>query len=146
MVKKLQTPFANPDVAVVFASYPQKLRTKLMLVRQLIYTVAAETEGVGEIEETLKWGQPSYLTSQTKSGSTIRIDQIRNREDQYAIYFHCQTSLVDTFKEIYGNIFKYEGNRSIIFSLNDPVPVAELSHCISLALRYHRDKKLRKHM
>jgi hypothetical protein len=65
----------NPEVAAVFNSYPQNIRTKLMFLRQLILETAASTEGVGELEETLKWGEPSYLTSKTKSGSTIRIDR-----------------------------------------------------------------------
>lgn len=93
------------------------------------------------MEETLKWGQPSYLTTQSKSGSTIRIDLVKSQEGQYAIYFHCQTTLVETFKEIYRNKFKYEGNRSIVFRENDAVPVKELGHCISLALTYHLNKR-----
>ncbi len=50
------------------------------------------------------------------------------------MYFHCQTTLVDTFKEIYHTQFEFNGNRSIIFSVETPVPVDELSHCISMAL------------
>lgn len=34
---------------------------------------AASTDGGGPIEETLKWGDPAYVTSATKSGSTIRV-------------------------------------------------------------------------
>lgn len=44
-------------------------------------------------------------------------------------------------REIYRNKFKYEGNRSIVFSENDDVPVKELGHCISLALTYHLNKR-----
>ena len=143
-MKKREPNIENPEVAAVFASYPAALREKLLLLRQMILSVAAETAGVGKIEETLKWGQPSYLTSQTKSGSTIRIDQIRSQSGLYAVYFHCQTTLVDTFKEIYGDVFQYEGNRCIIFSEHDPIPEAELSHCLSLALTYHRNNKQRR--
>lgn len=52
------------------------------------------------------------------------------------MYFHCQTTLVDTFKEIYHAQFEFSGTRSIIFSVGNPVPVDELSHCISMALTY----------
>jgi len=117
------------------------VKKKLLFLRQLIFDVAAETEGVGQVEETLKWGQPSYLTVSPKSGSTIRIDQVKSQEGQYAMYFHCQTTLVDTFKEIYANEFRFEGNRSIIFNVGDQVPVQALSHCIAMALTYHLDKK-----
>ena len=57
------------------------------------------------------------------------------------MYFHCQTTLIDTFKEMFRDNFKFEGNRSIVFDETGEVPVKELSHCILLALTYHRDKK-----
>ena len=131
----------NPHVAAVFDAYPAELRQKLLFLRQLIFDVALKTEGVGELEETLKWGQPSYLTTQTKSGSLIRLDRINNQPGKYAMYFHCQTTLVDTFKEMYGNKFKFEGNRCIVFGVKDKVPVSQLRHCISMALTYKLDKK-----
>ena len=131
----------SPEVARVFETYPKELKTKLLFLRQLIFDVASETEGVGELQETLKWGQPSYLTSQSKSGSAIRIDHVKLRPGRYAMYFHCQTTLVDTFKEMFRGAFEFEGNRAIVFEKTDRVPVKELRHCISLALTYHLDKK-----
>ena len=131
----------NPDVVAVFETYPKRVRTKLLFLRQLIFDVASKTEGVGELEETLKWGQPSYLTTKSKSGSLVRIDRIRSQPGKYAMYFHCQTTLVDTFKEMFRDEFKFEGNRSIVFEETDNVPVKELRHCVSLALTYHLNKK-----
>ncbi|MEW6684546.1 MAG: DUF1801 domain-containing protein [Nitrospirota bacterium] len=131
----------NPEVAAIFGAYPEKVRPKPMFLRQLIFDVASRTDGVGELEETLKWGQPSYLTTQTKSGSLVRIDQIKSQEGKYAVYFHCQTTLVDTFREMYRGQFEFEGNRSIIFTEKEEVPVEELSHCIAMALTYHLNKK-----
>ena len=131
----------NPGVAAVFEAYPKEVKPKLMFLRQLIFDVASRTDGVGELEETLKWGQPSYLTAQTKSGSLVRIDQIKAQEGKYAMFFHCQTTLVDTFKEMYRGQFEFGGNRSIIFNTNDKVPVDELSQCISMALTYHLNKR-----
>ncbi|MBW2565203.1 MAG: DUF1801 domain-containing protein [Deltaproteobacteria bacterium] len=132
----------NPEVAAVFKSYPKKIRAKLMFLRQLILEIASVTEGVGELEETLKWGEPSYLTPKTKSGSTIRIDWKKTQEEQYAMYFKCTANLVIAFKERYPTEFKYGGNRSIIFKIDDEIPVKELKSCISLALTYHLNKKL----
>ncbi len=96
-------------------------------------------DGVDDLEETLKWGEPSYVT---KAGSTIRIGWKKNKPKQYAMLFHCKTKLVDTFKELYQDKFKFEGNRAIIFHEKDEVPVEELKHCISLSLTYHRRKHL----
>ena len=86
----------NPEVAAVFGAYPKEVKQKLLFLRQLIFDVASRTDGVGELKETLKWGQPSYLTTQTKSGSLVRIDQIKSQTGKYAMYFHCQTTLIDT--------------------------------------------------
>lgn len=141
---KKQKTFGNAEVAAVFDAYPKVVKTKLMFLRQLIFDVASETDGVGELEEALRWGQPSYLTTKSKSGSLIRIDQIKSQEGKYAMYFHCQTTLVDTFKEMFRDEFKFEGNRAILFDENDEVPVKELRHCISLALTYHHQSL--KHM
>ena len=112
-----------------------------MELRQLIFKVASRTEGVGEVEETLKWGQPSYITRQTKSGSTIRIGRDKHTDGDYGIYFHCGTTLVDTFKEIYGCKFTYEKNRAIVFFKNEQLPTREIADCIAMALTYHRNKK-----
>jgi hypothetical protein len=136
--------FRNRDVDAVFQAYPGDLRTKLMFLRTLILDTAAATDGVGEVEEALKWGQPSYLTARSRSGSTIRIDQVRSEPAQYAMYFHCQTNLVATFRELYPDDFQYVGNRSIVFDVNDQIPEGALRHCISLALTYHLRKTSRR--
>ena len=94
-------PFENPAVAQVFETYPPSARRKLMALRDLIFQTAASTEGVGEIEETLKWGVPAYVTSKTRSGSTVRIDWKKSNPTQYAMYFHCQTNLVETFRTLF---------------------------------------------
>ena len=132
-----------PEVAAVFNSYPQEIKGKLMYLRQLIFDTAASIECVGEIEETLKWGEPSYLTSQTKIGSTIRIAWKTSQNRQYAMYFKCTANLVPAFKEKYPGKFKFGGNRSIDFTIDDEVPEKELKKCIALALTYHRNKKLK---
>ena len=71
--RRSSTPIANAVVGLVFASYPPDTRRKLLGLRQLVLDTAAATEGVGEIEETLKWGEPAYATTQSRSGSTLRL-------------------------------------------------------------------------
>lgn len=127
----------NPEVAAVFAAYPKKFRTKLMFLRKLIFDTAAETEGVGELEETLKWGEPSYRTVKSKIGSTIRINWKESLGEQYAMYFTCTTLLVPTFRKMYPTEFRYIKNRGVVFNLNEKIPVEKLRHCIKLALTYH---------
>ena len=132
--------FENTAVASTFESYPPGMRRKLLALRALIFETAASTPGVGKLEETLKWGEPAYLTSETKSGSTIRIDWKRSSPSQYAMYFNCQTNLVDTFRGLFPGEFAFEGNRAIVFGESDVVAVDALSLCIAAALTYHRSK------
>ena len=136
---KKQKIFATPEITEKFASYPSKLRSNLLSLRELIFDVASKTKEVGELEEALRWGEPSYLTTESNSGSMIRINKSKF-EGQYAMYFHCQTSLVDTFREIYPEL-TYRGNRAIVFNENEKIPVDKIKHCISLALTYNLHKK-----
>ncbi len=129
----------NPAVAKVFRSYPEGIRQKLMHLRQLIIDVASETSSIGDLDETLKWGEPSYLA---KEGSTVRLAWKESKPAYYGVYFNCNTKLVDTFKEVYSDIFNFEGNRAIVFHRNDTVPATALKHCIALSLQYHKIKHL----
>lgn len=129
----------NAAVAEVFNNYPKHMREKLMFLRQLVLQTASETEDVETVEETLKWGEPSYVS---KNGSTLRMGWKQANPHQYAMYFNCRTRLVDTFKELYRDQFKFAGNRAIIFDEDDEIPVNELKHCISLSLTYRRRKHL----
>jgi len=129
----------NPQVKLKFESYPEAIKPKLEYLRQLIIGVAKDTESITAIEETLKWGEPSYLV---KKGSTLRIDWKAKTPDQYAMYFKCTSKLVETIREVYTNRFNYEKNRAILFNLNDSVPEKELKTCIGLALNYHSIKQL----
>ncbi|WJR77977.1 DUF1801 domain-containing protein [Bradyrhizobium sp. NP1] len=138
-MRKRQRAIGDPAVAAVFAACPEPVRSRLLALRRLILDTAQRTDGVGAIEETLKWGQPSYLTSASKSGSTVRIDGVKSVPNQYAIYFHCQTSLVETFRELYPEL-SYGGNRSILLDAGDELPEAALRHCVALALTYHLNK------
>tara|TARA_R110001583_G_scaffold16561_22_gene68006 strand:- start:21656 stop:22072 length:417 start_codon:yes stop_codon:yes gene_type:complete len=121
-----------------FETYPESISVLLNCIRDLIFSVAKQ-DGISNITETLKWGEPSYTSS---IGSTIRFDWKAKYPDQYCIYFNCKTSLVDTFKEMYGDTFTYGGNRAIIFKIDQDVPLTELAHCISLSLRYKKIKHL----
>lgn len=131
--------FADPAVAAVFAACPAcpaGTRKRLLALRELVFDVAAKTDGVGPLTETLKWGQPSYLTEETRSGTTVRIDRLKKGEG-YALYVHCQSGLVPKFRELYGDTFRYEGKRALLFETDTRLPLPELRHCIGLALTHH---------
>lgn len=127
------------EVQAAFAKMPKKQRESLLVLRQLIFVTAKETPAVGSLLETLKWGQPAYLTEQTKSGSTIRLGLFG--EDQVAIFFHCGTTLVEGFREVFGDILAFSKNRAIVLSPDHPLPEDHLRYCIHTALTYHISKR-----
>lgn len=129
----------NPNVTEVFDSYPQAAKEKMLFLRGLVFEAASENGSAIAIEETIKWGEPSYLSPQ---GSTVRMAWKASYPEQYVLYFHCQTTLVDTFKELYGDELTFEGNRAIVFPIHKKINAEIVKHCIFLALTYHQRKHL----
>ena len=133
---------AMPEaVAEVFASFPAEVRPRLADLRRLILDTAASVTGAGPLTETLKWGEPAYLTEATKSGTTIRIGWKPASPDRCALLFHCQTSLVEDFRRLFDGDLTFEGNRAVVVPRTGPLPEAALRRCIAMALTYHRDRK-----
>ncbi|MBK8944421.1 MAG: DUF1801 domain-containing protein [Ignavibacteriae bacterium] len=139
-MKKLKI-ITNKSVKEKFGKYPKNIKPKINHLRKLIMDVAKSDESILEIEETLKWGEPSYLS---KHGSTLRIDWKEKNPNQYAMYFKCTSKLVPTFKEVFSDLFKYENSRAILFDLDEAIPEEKLKICISLSLNYHKVKNLPK--
>ncbi|MEH6454279.1 MAG: DUF1801 domain-containing protein, partial [Psychromonas sp.] len=126
------------NVKQKFEAYPDNIAILLGNIRDLIFSVA-EQDGISELTETLKWGQPSYISN---IGSTIRFDWDSKYPEQYCVYFNCNSSLVETFKEVFADIFTYQDNRAIVFKTDQKVPVIQLAQCISMSLRYKKIKHL----
>ena len=52
----------NPKVKPIMNNYPELVRDKIFILRDIILETAQEIDEIKEMEETLKWGEPSYLT------------------------------------------------------------------------------------
>jgi Domain of unknown function (DU1801) len=124
------------DVAAAFAGFPERVRARLLEARDLVFEAAAGIEGVGPLTETLKWGEPAYLTEDTRTGSTIRLGWFRSSERKCALLFNCRTTLVDDFRERFPGMFTYEKSRAILLDVREPLPKAPLSVCLGMALTY----------
>jgi hypothetical protein len=133
-----RSPPMPADVAAAFATFPERVHARLLEVRDLVLETAADIEGVGPLTETLKWGEPAYLTEATRSGSTIRLGWFRSSERECAVLFNCRTTLVDDFRKRFPGVFTYEKNRAILLDEREPLPKAALSTCVGMALTYHR--------
>ncbi len=127
----------NPDTRDVFSSYSDDVAKTCLQIRDLIYQVAEELPEVGQITEALKWGQPSYLTEESKSGTTIRLGPVKDRPDYCGVYVHCQTNLIEGFRQAFDDEFEFEKNRAILIPVNRDLPKDALALCIKDALTYH---------
>ncbi|MCB1756931.1 MAG: DUF1801 domain-containing protein [Gammaproteobacteria bacterium] len=139
MKTTVEPAFHNQAVAAYFDACPPALKSKLLLLRRLIVETAETINSVDKLEETLKWGEPAYLT---RHGSTIRIAVVKASQTRFAMFFNCKTNLIDTFREIYRDTFNFEGNRAIVFSPDEDIAADALKDCIAIALTYHKRKHL----
>lgn len=127
--------FQDAHVQAKFDDYPAAVRVQLLQLRQWVFDCAKE-HGLS-ITESLKWGQPSYASTQ---GSPVRMDA--RGDEQFALYFNCNTSLVETIKELHGNAFCYEGKRALVFNTHDDLNEAAIKHALLLALTYKQRRHL----
>ncbi|WP_248722775.1 DUF1801 domain-containing protein [Seonamhaeicola sp. ML3] len=130
---------SNPKVEHIFENYPNSVKTQMLFLRDLILETANEMEEITQLEETLKWGEPSYIA---KHGSTLRIHWSSKSPNQYAMYFQCTSRLVTTFRLVFRDTFSFDGKRAIVFKLGDSINEEALKQCIKATLNYHKVKHL----
>lgn len=131
------------EVNRAFGALPAPIGKRLLQVRALVFAIAAKHDEVGQLTETLKWGEPAYLTDESGSGSTIRLGRLKDSEHA-AILFNCKTTLIDTFRERFPDQFEYRQTRALLLPVEGTLPKRELSVCLSLALTYHLDRRGKK--
>ena len=134
----MSTPPMPHPVAAAFDAMPGDVRDALLPIRKRLFAVADAT-GTGPLSETLKWGEPAYLTEATKAGSTVRLGISGGRA---AVFFNCNTALVDGFRSDFPEAFDYVGNRALLVGANTDDAVLDI--CLTRALTYHRTKRKRR--
>ena len=134
---KVTVPAMPLAVAAVFAAYPAPVRRRMLRLRALIFEVAARTDGVGVLTETLRWGEPAYRTEQTGSGSPVRLGFKPRSPDTLALHFICTTTLVTSFRREFEGELNFEGTRSIVFDVREALPLRPIKACLAAALTYH---------
>ncbi|WP_417600299.1 DUF1801 domain-containing protein [Pararhodobacter oceanensis] len=138
-------PAPSQTVAAAFARYPAELQATFAAIRALIFEVAAGSDSIGPLTETLKWGEPAYLTEASGSGSTIRLGTVKSAPECCAVLFNCQTSLVESFRSQFEGVFTFDKNRALIVPHGDMAsadfPRDALAQCLHSALTYHHRER-----
>ena len=140
-MSRLVAPSAPANVQAAFDALPAAPRAYLGKLRTLIRDTASKTPGVGPLTETLKWGEPAFLTEATKSGTTIRLGWKPATPTTAQLLVHCSTTLVNEWRDLYAGTLAFSGTRAILLDLTAPLPRPELAHCIAMALTYHSRKQ-----
>lgn len=131
------TPFANDAVRVAFDAIPEQDRAGLLQLRDLIFETAERLDTVPSVTEDLRWGQPAYLTP-ARVGSTIRLGQPKT--GGFALYAHCQTTIISDFAEAYPGWDQFDGNRAVLFTDTKQIDPVRHGALIESALTYHLRK------
>lgn len=121
----------------ILQSSPVKVRQALLDLHNRILDLAEDTNHT-PLQISVKWGQVSYASA---AGTPLRLGWSAQDSSQYYLFVHCQTRLIPTIKEVYGERFVYQGNRAIVLDIRHKVP-SELDHVIALAFNYKQIKNL----
>lgn len=125
-------------VSRTYAEFLPLAQQNILTLRTWVLAEAARDDRVGKIEEALKWGQPSFVVSKPRSGTTLRLAQmLKSPTYDFGLFVPCQTSLIETCRDMFGDVFNYDGNRGLLFANGGTLPESELRHFIALALTYY---------
>ena len=125
-----------PEIQVAYDAFPPSDRSGAMALRALIFETAENISGLSAPTECLRWGQPSYITP---IGSTLRIGIPKS--GGFALYAHCQSTIISQFSHGFGADFQIEGNRAVLFQGKDDIQPEKLRLMIEHALTYKRKKQ-----
>lgn len=127
--------FIDPAIQALFEAYPDPARRGLLQLRGLIFDVASELPEIGRLSEVLRWGQPSYVTPDRRAATTLRLGQ--HKEAQFAIYAHCQSTVISDYATRFPHWDRIDGNRAVLFDNPDQIEPFRLRSLIRHALTYH---------
>lgn len=126
------------EVAAAFAEFPAGVAARLVDVRDLVFSVAAELPATGGVRESLAWGQPSYRPERDGIGTSVRLGA--HTTGRPALFVHCGTSLISEFRAVIGHL-EFEGRRGLLLPVEGPLPERELRVAIELAFTAKRRRR-----
>ena len=115
----MKHPFQTPAVAKAFDTMPRDNRAHIVALRTLIFDTGAALL-VGRIEESLKWGQPSYNTPDSKAATPIRLGITKTGD--IAVFTHCQATVMSDFRALAPADMRFDGNRALLLDADKPFP------------------------
>ena len=141
MSAELTLPAMSAPGREAFGAFPEGQRRVLLGARDLVLAAAAGDGRIGPLTETLKWGEPAYLTEATGSGSTLRLGVTRG-DRAPAMFVNCRTTLVEEIRARCDG-FGYEGTRAVLLPREIAAGADAVRHAAHLVLTYHLRRRAR---
>ena len=126
----------SEEVAAYIVGCPAEAQSKLLALRELIIARAAADTRVGMLQEALRWGEPAYLTTQSKSGTTIRLGYKAATPEVCYVFVNCKTNLLERYRGKHSRVLAFEGNRAVVIPLASELSQESLADFIDMALTY----------
>ena len=128
------------DILNQIDRWPETAQQHLLALRALFHEVAQDA-GIGPLDESLKWGQPSWRPRKARMGTTLRLNWSPDAPAHLAAYVDCKTDLASQMSTRFPGQFHYAGRRAMSFALAQPMPEAALRQLALLTFTYHRAKR-----
>ena len=125
------------DLQNVICEWPKDAQTHFHGLREIVHDTAASNPKVGPLTETLKWGEPSFLTDKSRSGTTLRICWKAKTPAEIGLFVICRTDMLEQVRALFPDAFRFEGTRAAYLPLSQPIPVDAVSFLTSRTQTYH---------
>lgn len=130
-------PTLPSDLQNVLNGWPKDAQTYFHDLRNIVHNAAGANPVVGPLTETLKWGEPSFLTDKSRSGTTLRAAWKSKTPNEMGLFVICRTDMLEQVRALYPEAFRYEGTRAAYLTLSHPIPEDAVSYLTSRAQTYH---------
>ena len=106
-----------------------------------LFHLIADENGLGDLDEALKWGQPAWRPKRPRTGSTLRMGWSEVTPDQLALYVDCKTDLAQRMYSLYPDLPRNDGRRALAISLAQAFPEQAMAHLAEMTFSYHLKKR-----
>ncbi|MEP5732549.1 MAG: hypothetical protein ABJL67_24625 [Sulfitobacter sp.] len=125
----------------IIAHWSDPAQQAVWICRTLFHQISTERD-IGPLDETLKWGQPSWRPVRPRTGSTLRMGWRQADADHLAFFVDCKTNLAAQMQDIYPDVFQNDGKRALLLPLSRPFAEQAVAHLAELTFTYHQRKRV----
>lgn len=121
------------------AHWSEPAQNALWSCRAVFHDIAAQN-ALGPLDETLKWGKPSWRPKRPRTGSTLRMDWQPNAPHRLSLFVDCKTDLAARMADLYADVLTNDGRRAMGLALTAPLPEQAIAHLAQMTFTYHLKK------